>query len=102
MVRAVIMYPTATTSCCICAMRGSCSAAAAAPPTTCGCWATTAPRSATEASRSGAASGSCLSNGPSSNRKIDNLALELVRDEGPGILQWLIEGARRLAASFIA
>lgn len=29
------------------------------------------------------------------HRKIDNLALELVRDEGPGILQWLIEGARR-------
>ncbi|MFE7777613.1 phage/plasmid primase, P4 family [Streptomyces sp. NPDC057445] len=28
-------------------------------------------------------------------RKIDNLALDLVRDEGPGILQWLIEGARR-------
>ncbi|MFC7220982.1 phage/plasmid primase, P4 family [Streptomyces polyrhachis] len=29
------------------------------------------------------------------HRKIDNLALELVRDEGPGILHWLIEGARR-------
>lgn len=29
------------------------------------------------------------------SRKIDNLALELVRDEGPGILYWLIEGARR-------
>jgi putative DNA primase/helicase len=29
------------------------------------------------------------------HRKIDNLAFELVRDEGPGILQWLIEGARR-------
>ncbi|WP_331748051.1 phage/plasmid primase, P4 family [Streptomyces chartreusis] len=29
------------------------------------------------------------------HRKIDNLALELVREEGPGILQWLIEGARR-------
>ncbi|MET8944875.1 phage/plasmid primase, P4 family [Streptomyces sp. NPDC004542] len=28
-------------------------------------------------------------------RRIDNLAFELVRDEGPGILQWLIEGARR-------
>jgi putative DNA primase/helicase len=28
-------------------------------------------------------------------RKIDNLAFELVRDEGPGILHWLIEGARR-------
>ncbi|MEY9997949.1 putative DNA primase/helicase [Streptomyces sp. V4I8] len=28
-------------------------------------------------------------------RKIDNLAFELVRDEGPGILQWLLEGARR-------
>ncbi|MEU3795571.1 phage/plasmid primase, P4 family, partial [Streptomyces fructofermentans] len=28
-------------------------------------------------------------------RKIDNLAAELVRDEGPGILQWLIEGAQR-------
>ncbi|MFJ1879039.1 DNA primase family protein [Streptomyces chartreusis] len=27
-------------------------------------------------------------------RRIDNLAFELVRDEGPGILQWLIEGAR--------
>ncbi|MFD7026610.1 phage/plasmid primase, P4 family [Streptomyces sp. NPDC059917] len=27
-------------------------------------------------------------------RKIDNLAQELVRDEGPGILDWLIEGAR--------
>ncbi|MFE6895129.1 phage/plasmid primase, P4 family [Streptomyces sp. NPDC057694] len=29
------------------------------------------------------------------DRKIDNLAFELVRDEGPGILHWLIEGARR-------
>ncbi|MFJ4633924.1 phage/plasmid primase, P4 family [Streptomyces sp. NPDC088847] len=29
------------------------------------------------------------------HRKIDNLAFELVRDEGPGILQWLIQGARR-------
>ncbi|MEU6381649.1 phage/plasmid primase, P4 family [Streptomyces sp. NPDC046909] len=28
------------------------------------------------------------------HRKIDNLAAELVRDEGPGILQWLIDGAR--------
>ncbi|MET9670267.1 phage/plasmid primase, P4 family [Streptomyces sp. NPDC006475] len=28
-------------------------------------------------------------------RKIDNLAFELVRDEGPGILQWLLHGARR-------
>ncbi|GAA1375018.1 DNA primase family protein [Streptomyces beijiangensis] len=28
-------------------------------------------------------------------QKIDNLAAELVRDEGPGILHWLIEGARR-------
>jgi putative DNA primase/helicase len=28
-------------------------------------------------------------------RKIDNLAAELVADEGPGILQWLIEGAQR-------
>jgi putative DNA primase/helicase len=28
-------------------------------------------------------------------RRIDNLAFELVRDEGEGILQWLIEGARR-------
>lgn len=28
-------------------------------------------------------------------RKIDNLALELVRDEGPGILYWLIAGAVR-------
>ncbi|MER6434341.1 phage/plasmid primase, P4 family [Streptomyces sp900105245] len=31
----------------------------------------------------------------SAERRIDNLAFELVRDEGPGILQWLIEGARR-------
>ncbi|MEV4048470.1 phage/plasmid primase, P4 family [Streptomyces sp. NPDC049744] len=31
----------------------------------------------------------------SDDRKIDNLAFELVRDEGPGILHWLIEGARR-------
>ncbi|NJQ13467.1 DNA primase family protein [Streptomyces bohaiensis] len=28
-------------------------------------------------------------------QKIDNLAAELVRDEGPGILHWLIEGAGR-------
>ncbi|MEW2425965.1 phage/plasmid primase, P4 family [Streptomyces sp. NPDC017943] len=33
------------------------------------------------------------------HRKIDNLAAELVRDEGPGILQWLIEGARRYLAT---
>lgn len=32
-------------------------------------------------------------------RKIDNLAAELVRDEGPGILHWLIEGARRYLAT---
>ncbi|MFE9966457.1 phage/plasmid primase, P4 family (plasmid) [Streptomyces sp. NBC_01724] len=32
-------------------------------------------------------------------RKIDNLAVELVRDEGPGILQWLTEGARRYLAT---
>jgi putative DNA primase/helicase len=31
----------------------------------------------------------------SDERKIDNLALELVRDEGPGILHWLIQGACR-------
>jgi putative DNA primase/helicase len=30
-----------------------------------------------------------------SNRKIDNLAGELVREEGPGILHWLIQGAIR-------
>ncbi len=29
------------------------------------------------------------------HRRIDNLAFELVRDEGPGILHWLIEGAQR-------
>ncbi|MEV8097710.1 phage/plasmid primase, P4 family [Kitasatospora sp. NPDC085879] len=29
------------------------------------------------------------------SNKIDNLALELVRDEGPGILHWLIQGACR-------
>ncbi|MFF9340351.1 MULTISPECIES: phage/plasmid primase, P4 family [unclassified Streptomyces] len=28
------------------------------------------------------------------HRRIDNLAFELVRDEGPGILQWLVDGAR--------
>ncbi|MFF1784833.1 DNA primase, partial [Streptomyces virginiae] len=28
-------------------------------------------------------------------RKIDNLAAELVHEEGPGILHWLIEGAGR-------
>ncbi|GGX80390.1 DNA primase/helicase [Streptomyces minutiscleroticus] len=33
------------------------------------------------------------------DRKIDNLAAELVRDEGPGILHWLIEGARRYLAT---
>lgn len=32
-------------------------------------------------------------------RRIDNLAFELVRDEGPGILQWLIEGAQRYLAT---
>jgi putative DNA primase/helicase len=32
-------------------------------------------------------------------RKIDNLAAELVRDEGPGILHWLIEGATRYLAA---
>ncbi|MEU0949416.1 phage/plasmid primase, P4 family [Streptomyces canus] len=32
-------------------------------------------------------------------RRIDNLAFELVRDEGPGILQWLIEGACRYLAT---
>ncbi|MEE1790348.1 phage/plasmid primase, P4 family [Streptomyces sp. BE308] len=31
--------------------------------------------------------------------KIDNLAVELVRDEGPGILHWLTEGARRYLAT---
>ncbi|WP_371656740.1 MULTISPECIES: phage/plasmid primase, P4 family [unclassified Streptomyces] len=30
-----------------------------------------------------------------SERKIDNLAKELVTSEGPGILHWLIDGARR-------
>jgi putative DNA primase/helicase len=33
------------------------------------------------------------------DRKIDNLAFDLVRDEGPGILQWLIEGAQRYLAT---
>ncbi|MCX4428698.1 phage/plasmid primase, P4 family [Streptomyces mirabilis] len=32
-------------------------------------------------------------------RKIDNLAQELVRDEGPGILHWLIQGARQYLAT---
>lgn len=32
-------------------------------------------------------------------RKIDNLAAELVRDEGPGILQWLIDGAQHYLAT---
>ncbi|MGW2563355.1 DNA primase family protein [Streptomyces sp. NPDC001514] len=32
-------------------------------------------------------------------RKIDNLAAELVRDEGPGILQWLVEGAKLYLAT---
>ncbi|WP_394425826.1 DNA primase family protein [Streptomyces sp. SGAir0957] len=32
-------------------------------------------------------------------RKIDNLAAELVADEGPGILQWLIEGAEQYLAT---
>ncbi|WP_411093560.1 phage/plasmid primase, P4 family [Streptomyces sp. 049-1] len=32
-------------------------------------------------------------------RRIDNLAFELVRDEGPGILQWLIEGAKKYLAT---
>ncbi|MFE1444094.1 phage/plasmid primase, P4 family [Streptomyces sp. NPDC058739] len=35
----------------------------------------------------------------SDERRIDNLAYELVRDEGPGILQWLIDGARRYLAT---
>lgn len=33
------------------------------------------------------------------NRKIDNLAAELVQDEGPGILTWLIQGAIRYLAT---
>jgi putative DNA primase/helicase len=32
------------------------------------------------------------------DRKIDNLASVLVRQEGPGILAWLVEGARRYFA----
>ncbi|MFD3514395.1 phage/plasmid primase, P4 family [Streptomyces sp. NPDC058657] len=32
-------------------------------------------------------------------RKIDNLADELVREEGPGILHWLIEGSMKYLAS---
>lgn len=32
-------------------------------------------------------------------RKIDNLAVELVEDEGPGILHWLTEGASRYLAT---
>ncbi|GHE15653.1 DNA primase family protein [Streptomyces alanosinicus] len=32
-------------------------------------------------------------------RRIDNLAFELVRDEGPGILNWLVDGARRYLAT---
>ncbi|MFD7490840.1 phage/plasmid primase, P4 family [Streptomyces sp. NPDC059832] len=32
-------------------------------------------------------------------RKIDNLAAELVRDEGPGILHWLIDGGRQYLAT---
>ncbi|MET7608595.1 phage/plasmid primase, P4 family [Streptomyces avermitilis] len=32
-------------------------------------------------------------------RRIDNLAFELVRDEGPGILQWFIDGARQYLAT---
>jgi putative DNA primase/helicase len=34
----------------------------------------------------------------SENRKIDNLASVLVREEGPGILAWLVDGARRYFA----
>ncbi|MFJ6651141.1 phage/plasmid primase, P4 family [Streptomyces sp. NPDC091290] len=33
------------------------------------------------------------------HRKIDNLAAELVQEEGPGILHWLTEGARRYLAT---
>lgn len=33
------------------------------------------------------------------DRKIDNLARELVQDEGPGILHWLVDGARRYLAT---
>ncbi|MEW1685747.1 phage/plasmid primase, P4 family [Streptomyces sp. NPDC093594] len=32
-------------------------------------------------------------------RKIDNLAAELVQEEGPGILHWLVEGARLYLAT---
>ncbi|PRH77777.1 DNA primase [Streptomyces solincola] len=32
-------------------------------------------------------------------RKIDNLAAELVQDEGPGILDWLVQGAMRYLAT---
>ncbi|MEV7417100.1 phage/plasmid primase, P4 family [Streptomyces sp. NPDC089919] len=32
-------------------------------------------------------------------RKIDNLAEELVRDEGPGILHWMVQGARAYLAT---
>ncbi|MEV0693861.1 phage/plasmid primase, P4 family [Streptomyces sp. NPDC050388] len=35
----------------------------------------------------------------SDDRKIDNLADLLVTEEGPGILKWLVEGARRYLAS---
>lgn len=35
----------------------------------------------------------------SATRKIDNLAKELVQSEGPGILQWLIEGAKLYLAT---
>ncbi|MFJ8597034.1 phage/plasmid primase, P4 family [Streptomyces sp. NPDC093598] len=34
----------------------------------------------------------------SDDRKIDNLAARLVSEEGPGILNWLVEGARRYLA----
>ncbi|MDH6128797.1 phage/plasmid primase, P4 family [Kitasatospora sp. GP82] len=34
----------------------------------------------------------------SDENKIDNLALELVRDEGPGILHWVVQGAVRYHA----
>ncbi len=34
----------------------------------------------------------------SDDRKIDNLADILVTEEGPGILGWLIDGARRYLA----
>ncbi|WP_326615410.1 phage/plasmid primase, P4 family (plasmid) [Streptomyces scopuliridis] len=35
----------------------------------------------------------------SAQSKIDNLAAELVREEGPGILHWLVTGARRYLAT---